>query len=158
MVRLLDYIQPRYIIKELRATNRDELLRELSLPLVSDLPALLQERVVEALKKREELQSTAVGGGVAIPHGKVPDFPEIRIGVGIHPRGAEFFAVDRKPVNLFFLLLASDRDTGLYLNLLGRIARIIRSQEIRTRLSSARTREEILAILEEVENAAVLPL
>lgn len=158
MVQLLDYLRPEYISEELTATTRDALLRELAFPLIQDLPLDLEERVIEVLRKREELQSTAVGGGVAIPHGKVPGFPEIRIGVGIHPRGIEFKAVDAEPVTLFFLLLASDRDSALYLNLLGKIARIIRSLEIRSRLCEARTRKEILQILAEAERSPLISI
>jgi PTS system nitrogen regulatory IIA component len=158
MVRLLDYLEPEYITEALTATTREGLLRELSLPLVQDLSSALKEKAIEVLRHREELQSTAVGGGVAIPHGKIPDFPQIRIGVGIHPQGMDFFAVDRKPVTLFFLLLAPPHESALYLHLLGIIARLIRSPEIRGDLTRARTRKEIFEILTGAENSPLLSL
>jgi len=158
MVRLLDYIEPHYITEALTATTREGVLRELSRPLVQDLTNSLQEKVIEILLKREELQSTAVGGGIAIPHGKIPEFPRIRIGVGIHPSGVEFRAVDRRPVTLFFLLLAPPQESALYLQLLGLIARLIRSQEVRGNLVGARTRQEILDILSGAESSSLLSL
>ncbi len=109
--------------------------------------------------EREQLGSTGVGGGIAIPHGKLPsdrfDQPSGPFPVLIFARsfrGIDFDAMDAKPVHLLFTVLVPEDSTGFHLKVLAKIARLLKSDEIKNELLAAKTREEIRAIIKNYDN------
>ncbi len=101
-------------------------------------------RIYKVLADRERLGSTAVGGGVAIPHGKLPGLTTVRLAAALHPGGVEFGAADGKPARLFVVLLAPDNDPSRHLKVLARIARIVKEPRHRDRILDSRTPAEML--------------
>src|SRR5574340_774313 len=104
-----------FIISELKAVTKEEALFELAsvLPRASvnyDLDA-----VVKMLMERERLGSTGIGDGIAIPHGKVQGLGELLISFGRSKKGVFYYAMDGKPVHLFFLLIAPEHSSGEHL-------------------------------------------
>jgi PTS system nitrogen regulatory IIA component len=136
------FLSPENAISELRVADKTRLLQELAGRAASalDLP---RERIEQQLVKREELGSTGVGGGVAIPHARLPELS--------HPLGVlarlkkpiEFDAIDRKPVDIVFLLLTPAVEQGDHLNALAAVARKLREPE---RLKDIRTSESSAAL------------
>ncbi|MEO0053215.1 MAG: PTS sugar transporter subunit IIA, partial [candidate division WOR-3 bacterium] len=105
---------------ELKSKRKPEVLRELVLMIRSGDTA---EQLLQTLQKREELGSTGIGRGIAIPHGRSLLLDKLEIAVGRSTKGVEFDAIDKKPVHLFFLVMAPPQDPGnQYLITLGRIA------------------------------------
>jgi PTS system nitrogen regulatory IIA component len=138
---------------DLKGVGKEEILYELLTPVVMDLSSSLQEECYSALLKREKEGSTGIGGGIALPHGRVKGFPSLRMGVGIHRKGVDFSALDGKPVFLFILLLAPESETHLYLALLGRIATYFRDPLHMERILKMDTRE---GVYEELSTSGLL--
>lgn len=143
---LTPYLHPDAVLADLQGANRDAVLAELAKPLLADLSADLAREALRVLIDRERLGSTGIGEEVAIPHGKVPGFPEVRLALGLHRRGVDFGAVDAKPVKILFLLLAPEGVTvGTHLQLLARIARLVRRPQVRAELLAAEDSAGLLA-------------
>ncbi len=88
----------------------------------------------EAVIKREKLETTGIGRGVAIAHGKLKTIPRVKVGLGISPRGIEFNAADKKPVHLLFVIGSSPFRQIEYLRALAAIMRFVKMTDIRTEL------------------------
>ncbi len=147
---ILQYFSPELFSADLKATTKDEALREL-VALVSTTgglrdPALL----LEMLERRESLGSTGLGKGVAIPHGRSLAVVNLRVAFAVSKKGVEFEAHDEKPVKLFFLIVAPPQDKrNEYLPLLGKIAELVQDAKIRQRLAKVTTFEDLTTVMEE---------
>jgi mannitol/fructose-specific phosphotransferase system IIA component (Ntr-type) len=95
--------------------------------------------------------STGIGHGVAIPHGKSAAVSELRMAAGRVAEPVEFDALDGQPVELLFLLVGPETAAGPHIKALSRISRLVRKDEVRDRLISARDAGEFLRTLQEAE-------
>lgn len=143
---LVDLIGREAIIPNLRAANKKTVLAEMGerAALVSGLAA---RDVLEAVQQRERLGSTGVGSGVALPHGKLAGCERI---FGVFARlekPIEFGAVDGAPVDLVFLLMASDTAGADHLKALARIARFLRDPKITAQLRATRDVDTLETVL-----------
>ncbi len=133
----------------LGAGKREEIIKELVEPIKKGSDA---ELIVSTLLKREELGSTGIGKGIAIPHCRslVVDKMEISVGRTIKP--VNFNAIDKKPVSLIFLIVAPPQDPGnQYLITLGKIVQIAREITKKNLLSKPKTPEEFITMINEIE-------
>jgi PTS system nitrogen regulatory IIA component len=105
-------------------------------------------RVLEA---REALQSTGVGSGVAIPHGRLGGLDRFVGALAIHHGGVEFEAIDGQPVSILFAVIGPERAAGEHLKCLARIGRLLRDDGVRARLQGAKSAEDALSIVREVD-------
>lgn len=135
------------VTEDLSSDSRDEVLRELAILAISELDGIEIDDLVDTLKAREDLGSTGIGGGIAIPHGKFRNLQSIKIAFGRSRRGVEFNAIDNKPVDLFFLLLAPDNAVGEHLKTLAKISRLLKNAGFCDELRNAATRKEIIDII-----------
>lgn len=101
------------------------------------VPELTSDAVMEILMSREDLGSTAVGNGVAIPHGKVPGLDKIVALFGRSSKGLDFQSHDEKPTHLFFVLLAPETAIGNHLQALARLSRLLKDSKTRDALINA---------------------
>lgn len=108
--------------------------------------------VLRAVLAREEVLSTGVGDGVAIPHGKSGAVPALTLAAGVAAAPVDFEALDGNPVTLFFLLVGPEDAAGAHVKALSRIARLARRDAFRERLAAARSADEFLAVLAEAES------
>lgn len=123
----------------LKGRRKEELLEELGrlMRRSSALQDVPLQRIVGALKEREELGSTGFGGGFAIPHCKLSGIAGFVLGVAISPRGIDFEALDNKKVNLFIVIVGpEDRPEG-HLKLLAQVSRVLRDERVRRELARA---------------------
>lgn len=148
---LSELLKPERIKIPLASTGKDELLGELVDVVDSTSPLKNRQDVLRAVKEREEVLSTGIGNGVAIPHGKAASVPELALAAGITPDGVNFDALDGKPVKLFFLLVGPDSAAGEHVKALSRISRLLRREAFRDRLLAASSPEEFYSILVEAE-------
>ncbi len=135
------------LIPELAAASKREVLKELAAAVVAAHPQLQPDHLYRVLESREELGTTAIGDGVAIPHGKVENLTELVLVCGRSTKGVAFAAQDGRPVNLFFLLLAPGDLASPYLGRLAELARFAADHQTMARLLQAESREEMVAIL-----------
>lgn len=106
----------------------------------------------ELVLKREEEGSTGVGEGIAIPHGKGDCVTEPGLVAMVVPNGVEYDALDGKPVNLLFMIAAPNTSDNVHLDVLSRLSTMLMDTEFKNKLTSAKSKEEFLNIINETEN------
>ena len=143
---LTDIVAPNAIIPALKANNKKQAIQELSAQ-AAKLTGLNERTILEVLQQRERLGSTAVGSGVAIPHGKLPKLDKIFGLFARLDRPIDFEAMDGQPVDLMFLLLAPEGAGADHLKALARIARLLRDQDIAKKLRASRDAQAIYSVL-----------
>jgi nitrogen PTS system EIIA component len=146
-MKILDNLKPEAIISDLQATDKKGVLQELTSAL-AQVSKVGQEDMVRVLLERERLGSTGIGGGIAIPHGKMASLSSLLMGFGRSRKGVDFDAMDGKRTHLFFLLLAPEDSTGGHLKMLARISRLLKNSVFKERLVTAADRRELYAVIE----------
>lgn len=147
-MRLRELFSDGSIDLALEGTTKDEILAEM-IGLLG-----LDERSNTALfkiaKRRENLGSTGVGRGVAIPHCRSPVVEGLRLAFGRTRAGVEYQGIDNLPVHFLFLIVAPPLEvSNQYLPVLGRIAQFVKEPDVPDRLMAVKTPEEFLALLDE---------
>jgi mannitol/fructose-specific phosphotransferase system IIA component (Ntr-type) len=133
---------------ELQGTTKDKILKELIGLLGLDDKS--EGMLFKMLKRRENLGSTGIGRGIAIPHCRSLVVTKLRVAFGRKPSGVDFRAIDEKPVQFFFLIVAPPLEvSNQYLPVLGKIAQFSKEPDIPQRLLSIKEPREFLALLEE---------
>lgn len=136
-MKIVEFIHEALILPELVATEKSAVLRELAEHLAKHTPGLEVESLYAVLLEREKLASTAIGEGVAIPHGKLDAVGKLVACVGRAKQGVDFDSIDGQPTYLFFVLVAPENSTGVHLKALARISRLFKDPEFRQRLLDA---------------------
>jgi len=148
-VKLMDILVRDAMILDVAATEKQAVLEELSSALAAAEPGLDAERLQDILLERETLQSTGIGDGVAIPHGKMPGLPRLVASFARSTAGVDFQSIDGQPTQLFFLLVVPEHSGGQHLKALARISRFFRDAAFRKSLLEAGGLDEILQIIEQ---------
>lgn len=146
-MKILDTLKEGAIVAELSATDKRGVLDELTACL-AETSGISQEAMVRVLLDRERLGSTGIGGGIAIPHGKLKSLESLLMGFGRSRKGVEFDAMDGRPTYLFFLLLAPEDSTGGHLKMLARISRLLKNDVFKERLMNAADWRELYSVIE----------
>lgn len=151
-MKIMDILVRDAVILDIRATEKREVLRELASALASAEDGLDADRLLEVLLERESLQSTGIGDGVAIPHGKMPGLSRLVASFARSRPGVDFESIDGQLTHLFFLLVVPEHSGGQHLKALARISRFFRDAAFRKALVEAETLDDVLsAIVEEDE-------
>jgi PTS system nitrogen regulatory IIA component len=145
-MRVIDFLAPDCIIATLQAKTKPAVLSELSAHLAKVVPGVEAEALRKVLEEREQLASTAIGDGIAIPHGKLDSVGRLVGALGRAVDGIEF---DGKPTNLVFMLVAPASSTGVHLKALARLSRLFRDGEFRKRLLDAPSGEAMYQVIVE---------
>lgn len=148
-MKILDFLCREAITADLTSQTKKEVLNELVELLAKAKKVKNVSEVVKTLTEREQLGSTGIGQGVAIPHGKTDSVSEIVAAFGISKKGIEFDALDGEPVYLVFLLLAPLDAAGTHLKALAKISRLLKDRFFRQALREAQSPEEVIKIIEE---------
>jgi mannitol/fructose-specific phosphotransferase system IIA component (Ntr-type) len=145
---LREFLRDDAISLSLAARTKDEVLKELIRLLRLDEKA--EAMLYKMLKRRENLGSTGIGRGIAIPHCRSLVVNNLRLGFGRRLEGVEYKAIDEKPAQYFFLIVAPPLEvSNQYLPVLGRIAQFAKEPDVPARLASLQTPEEFLKLVEE---------
>ncbi len=149
-MKLSEILSPKRINLDLKARDKSEVLRELVKML--KLPTPAAQTLVNTLLARENLGSTAVGGGIAIPHCRSVVVSKVLVAVGKTEKAIDYDAPDGKKVSLFFLIVAPPVGSpGDYLLVLGAVAQVAKQLAKDRRLRKVSTPEELLSLIKEVE-------
>jgi PTS system nitrogen regulatory IIA component len=143
---LTDLIAPNAIIPALKVNGKKQAIRELAAR-AAELTGQGERAILEILLQREKLGSTAVGNGVAIPHGKLPKLGRLFGLFARLERPINFEALDSQPVDLVFLLLAPEAAGADHLKALARVARLLRDPEIARKLRESSDADALYAVL-----------
>lgn len=147
-MKVMDILVRDASLLELEATDKDAVLDEMARALAAAESGVDAGRLLTVLREREELQSTGIGDGVAIPHGKLAGLDRLVATIARSP-GVEFAAIDGQPTRLFFLLVVPEHSGGQHLKALARISRFLRDESFREKLIAATSLDEIFSAIEE---------
>lgn len=142
-MKIRDVLEESCVVADLKGQTKNEVLRELAVALKDAGQITDVNTAVDVMLEREKLGSTGIGDGIAIPHGKLKGLGNILCAFGRSQKGVSFDSVDRKPVHIFFLLLAPEDSAGLHLKMLSRISRILRDQAFRRKLLEQTTQADL---------------
>jgi mannitol/fructose-specific phosphotransferase system IIA component (Ntr-type) len=146
-MRLKEFFSPDAISLRLSGTAKDEILRELIGLLRLDEKS--EGILLKMLKRRENLGSTGIGRGIAIPHCRSLVVSRLRVAFGRKPEGVDFRAIDEKPVYNFFLIVAPPLEvSNQYLPVLGKIAQFAKEADVPDRLAKLAEPGEFMALLD----------
>jgi PTS system nitrogen regulatory IIA component len=146
-MRIEDILVPELVLPTLQGTTKAGILAELAGTVADHHPEVDRAKLLTALEDREKLNSTALGDGVAIPHGKLSGIKRVFAAFGRCPTGVDFESLDGKPTHLFFLLVAPEESAGAHLKALARISRLLKSAEFRQQLLAATDAEAVYAVI-----------
>jgi len=148
-MKLTEILPETLVIPTLEGSSKDAVLRELSQHMAAVHPDIDAARLLDVLWERERLGSTAIGDGIAIPHGKLSGLKTVMAAFGRHPSGVDFQSLDGNPTKLFFLLVAPEDSVGQHLKALARVSRLLKDQAFRNRLLQAHDRTELYRSIRE---------
>jgi PTS system nitrogen regulatory IIA component len=145
-MKISDFLKPSDVIADLAGTTAQAVLAELCGLVAHAGPqaGLIDAQILlDTLLAREQLGSTGIGDGVAIPHGRVPGLPSLRAALGRSRAGIDFKAADDKPTHIFVALFAPASGPGLHLHALARLSRVFKDPALRDAVMQARDAAEI---------------
>ena len=151
-MKITDILAADSVVAALRGRTKGEIIEELADVVAGGHPEIDRARLVQALEDRERLNSTALGEGIAIPHGKLPGLKRVVAAFGRSPAGVDFSSLDGKPTHLFFLLVAPEDSAGAHLKALARISRLLKDEGFRGRLMRASDGAELYGIIREEDD------
>ena len=153
-MEISDLTSSKLVVANLKATSKKQVLQDLSRR-ASDATGLNERAIFDVIMDRERLGSTGVGNGIAIPHGKLPDLDRLHGVFARLEQPVDFQAIDDRPVDLIFLLLAPESAGADHLKALAKVSRILRDVGTCEKLRGTDTSDALYAILtESVENQA----
>jgi len=152
-MRIMDFLSKDAITVDVKAKTKKDVVAEMVDLLLQSgkIEQQDKEKVIKALLDREELGSTGIGQGIAIPHTKSEAVKEVVAAFGKSNDGVEFEALDNKPVNLIFLLIAPMEASSLHIKALAKISRLLKHKYFRQSLKKAASVEEVVKIISEDE-------
>jgi PTS system nitrogen regulatory IIA component len=153
-MNIMDILVKDAVILDLGVRTKRDVLAEMAAALAKVEPRIEADRLLEVLLEREALQSTGIGEGVAIPHGKMPGLDRLVAAFARSSEGVDFESIDGQQTHHFFLLVVPEHSGGQYLKALARISRFFRNAAFRQRLADAESLEEVIRAIEE-EDAAL---
>ena len=147
-MKISQFLHKDSIIADLKAKDKKGVIDELALT-ISKTTKTSEKTIAEILMEREQLGSTGIGGGIAIPHGKLNLTESIIIGFGLSKKGIEYESLDNRPVHIFFVLLTTENSTGGHLKVLAQISKLLKTDEFKKGLLSAQSVDDIYEIIME---------
>ncbi|MCP4888907.1 MAG: PTS sugar transporter subunit IIA [Rubripirellula sp.] len=153
-MKFSDFITKDAIRAELKAETKEAVIQELVQALLDagEIEADQQEDIVASIMKREELGSTGIGRGVAVPHTKHPSVQKLVGTVGVSEGGVDFDSLDGERVQLFFLLISPPERPGDHLRALENISRQLRDETFCRFLKQSKTADDINQLLKEADD------
>lgn len=148
-MKISEFLCSKAVTAELKSANKKDIIEELVDLLISGgaLEKKQKSKVIEVLMAREALGSTAIGQGIAIPHGKCDSVNKLIAALGVSKKGIDFDSLDGEPAYIFFLLIAPIDSAGPHLKALARISRLLKDKYIRESLKNSKDDKAILKLL-----------
>lgn len=151
MNRISELLSPDAVLLDLGSGEKVAVIKELARPLIGNGTVTDEEEFFAAILRRENLESTGIGQGVAIPHARTKAVTRTALAFGRSDPGIDFSSLDGKRCHLVFLIAAPEDKKTEYIMTLARVSKLLRRDAVRIGLNKARTPDEIIALLEEHE-------
>lgn len=147
-LEFIGFLKEKLFLPDLTSRTKKEVLKELIEPLVKSGHLMNRNLILDTLLNRETLGSTGIGKGVAIPHCRTLTVTETAIIVGFSKKGLSYDSIDKKKVQLFFLIIAPPNDeSNLYLPILGKIVEMVRDTKMRNAMLKAEDFESFSTVI-----------
>ena len=137
------------IVPDLKGGDKRAVLQELAEALAASHPSIDVQKLLNVLLERENISSTAIGEGVAIPHGKMAEVEKVYGVFARSRRGVDFKSMDGGATHLFFLLVAPEDSAADHLKALARISRLLKDGAFRKRLLEEKSAEDIFKVIKQ---------
>lgn len=151
-MKITDFLSVQTVIAALAQQEKNAVLEELAGWLAAAHPHLDATNVLRVLREREKISTTAIGEGVAIPHGKLPGLERIFAVFARSSEGVDFNSLDGGPTHLFFVLIAPEGAAADHLKALARISRLLKDAAFRHRLMAAKSTQELFTLIAEEDD------
>lgn len=139
------------IILDLKEKEKIQVIKKLSEKLIDLGYVTNPEEFFSEILKRENLESTGIGMGIAIPHARSKAVTDLVIVFGRSQEGVDFSSLDGKPAHLIFLIAGPENKKSEYLFALAKLSKLLRKDEVRIELNKAKSEDEVLAIIKKYE-------
>jgi len=146
-VKISDFLTVESVIPVLMSRDKTGAIEEMADWLASCYPQLDSKKVLVVLLVGERISTTAIGEGVAIPHGKLAGVDRVLGVFARSPEGVDFASMDGEPTHLFFALIAPENAAADHLKALARISRLLKDERFRRRLIAAPNQQELYATI-----------
>lgn len=148
---LSDYVKKRNIILDLKGNDKNSIIKEMAQVLMDSGDVTDKESFVDGIMKREEIESTAIGKGIAIPHTRGEFCDHLSIALGRTKEGIDFKALDGKPVYFILMITAPITVQKEYLQVIAKVARFLKSEDNKKRILEAKTKEELFQVIKDFD-------
>ena len=146
-MRITELMDKDFIIAELYSKTKKDVLKELVDCITKKELEIDGNDLLRVLLEREELGSTGIGDGIAIPHGKVKNIQNLMVSFGRSLGGVDFQSMDGKPTHIIFLLIAPENSAGIHLKALARLSRLLKDSRFRKNIMEADSSQEIYDLI-----------
>jgi fructose-specific phosphotransferase system IIA component len=151
MIKLSRFCDENVISFNLKGESKKDVIEELVELAANSEMVKNKDELLKAVVDREKLVTTGVGYGIAFPHAKTRAVKGIVIAFGRKNEGLDFDAMDRQPVNLFFLIAAPEDAIGAHLNVMAKLSFLMKSEKNREKLMKAKYKEDLIEVLDSNE-------
>lgn len=150
-MKITDFLSAKAASADLQSQSKEDVIAELVDLLINtgSVDKRNKKKILEILMAREALGSTAIGQGIAIPHGKTGCVKKLVGCIGISKEGIDFDSLDGEPAHIFFLLVAPVDTAGPHLKALARISRLLKDKFVRDSLRGAEDPKNIMKIIQQ---------
>ena len=158
-MKINDVLNPSAVSADLKSTTKEEVIAELVGLLIDagEIEKKHKSKILDVLRAREALGSTAIGQGIAIPHAKCDCVKKLVGCMGVSKKGINFDSLDGEPAYIFFMLVAPVDSAGPHLKALARISRLLKDKYIRESLKVGKDEKTIFKLIQR-EDARLAPL
>lgn len=148
-MKIGEFLCPKAVTTDLKGANKKEVIQEMVSLLVSAgaVEKKNKPKLIETLLAREALGSTAIGQGVAIPHGKCDFISKMTAALGVSRKGVDFDSLDGEPAYIFFLLVAPTDSAGPHLKALAKISHLLKDKYFRENIKQIKDDKLILKLI-----------
>ena len=150
---ITDYLLQECITTSLSGNNKKEIIENLAEIVFSNYPEINKQEALDGIKERENLMTTGIGNGVAIPHARIESSPDIVTAFGLLPKEVDFNSLDDRPVKLVVLILFPKDKVSMQLKYLARVSRLLQKTSLHDDLFRCQTSEEVYNTIQEYEGA-----
>ncbi|MFO7980664.1 MAG: PTS sugar transporter subunit IIA [Candidatus Aminicenantes bacterium] len=151
-MRISHYLDKDCIKIPLQKQKKYEVIEELLELIAHKYPEIDKEETIQNLLGREKIETTAIGHHVAIPHARMKSIQKVYFAFGIPEKSVDFEALDKKSVNLVFLLLCPEKKVTTQISLLARLSRILHDKKLRKKLTKCKNSQNVIDVFTEYEN------
>jgi len=145
--KISELLSKEAVILELKAKEKMLVIQELAEHLVNKNLIVNKDEFLTAIAKRENLESTGIGNGIAIPHARTNAVKNLVLAFGRSDDGVDFSSIDGRPSHLIFMIVSPEEKKSEYIKTLAKISRLVRKEEVRAMLRNAKDPHEIMEII-----------